>query len=124
MDSLKELGMKLLANGPHKLESTPRRVRALFAGSYIFDTLEPRHVWEHPYYPQFYVPQAAVKPGLLTKGEPVDDESSSFVMKLKVNDKTTDRVLAFEKGSLAGLVRFEFAAMGWLMYPAERLSVD
>ena len=110
--SLKKLGQKLLADGPHKLEQTPRRVRALFGGAYIFDTIEPRHVWEHPYYPQFYVPYTSVKSGLLTKENPIDEEHSAYLATLKVNGKETDQVLGFDKGPLQGLVRFEFNALG------------
>ena len=84
----------------------------MFDGSYIFDTLEPRHVWEHPYYPQYYVPSSAIKSGALTKNDPVDKEDSAFLATLKGKDKSTDRVISFEKGPLAGLVRFEFVAMG------------
>ena len=90
-------------------------MRALFGGSFIFDTLESRHVWEHPYYPQFYVPQAAVKSGLLKKGDNVDDDGSAYLATLTVKEKSTDRVLGFEKGPLAGLIRFEFSALGMLM---------
>lgn len=110
--SLKDLGLKLLAKGPHKLEQTHRRVRALFGGIYIFDTLEPRHVWEHPYYPQFYVPETAVKHGTLSSKESLDKDGAAFLATLKIKEKTTDRVLGFDKGPLAGLIRFEFAAMG------------
>ena len=38
--SLTKLAQELLANGPHKLEKTSRRVRALYDNIYIFDTTE------------------------------------------------------------------------------------
>ena len=38
--SLTKLAQKLLATGPHKLEKTSRRVRALYDNVYIFDTTE------------------------------------------------------------------------------------
>ena len=38
--SLIKLAQNLLANGPHKLEKTRRRVRALYDSLYIFDTTE------------------------------------------------------------------------------------
>lgn len=110
--SLKDLALKILANGPQKVEQAHRRVRALFDGTYIFDTLEARHVWEHAYYPQYYIPHSAVKSGLLVKDDAVDKENSAFLVTLKGKTKTTDRVISFEKGPLAGLVRFEFAAIG------------
>ena len=109
--SLVKLAQKLLAQGPHKLEKTDRRVRGLFDGVYLFDTLDASHVWEHPYYPQFYIPSNSVKRGLLTKGESVDKEESAFLATLKGKDRSTDRVISFEKGPLAGLVRIEFDAL-------------
>ena len=101
----------MLEKGPHKLEKTSRRVRGLYDGIYVFDTTEARFVWEHPYYPQFYIPKSAVKDAVLTKDESVD-EDSAFLATLKGKHKSTDRVIIFEKGPLAGLVRFEFAALG------------
>ena len=109
--SLTKLAQSLLANGPHKVEKTSRRVRGLFDSLYIFDTTEARHVWEHPYYPQFYIPTSAVRQEKFTKTEAIDDDESAFLATLEGKDKKTDRILAFEKGPLAGLVRFEFAAL-------------
>ncbi|KAM0795356.1 hypothetical protein BDR22DRAFT_826087 [Usnea florida] len=111
MSGLVKLAQNLLAKGPHKLEKTSRRVRALYDNLYIFDTTEAQHVWEHPYYPQFYVPSSAIKSGLLTKNEAIDDNKSAFLATLKGEDRSTDRVLTFEKGPLSGLVRFEFSAL-------------
>ena len=54
----------------------------------------------------------AIKHGILTKDEAVDKEESAFLATLKGHNKSTDRIIVFEKGSLAGLVRFEFAALG------------
>lgn len=51
--SLVKLAQKLTAEGPHKHQATPRRVRGLLNGQYAFDTINAYHVWEHPYYPQY-----------------------------------------------------------------------
>ena len=110
--SLTKIALDLLSKGPHKLEQTPRRVRALYDTVWIFDTTSARHVWEHPWYPQYYIPTSAVKSGLLTKNDAVDKEGSAFLATLKGKSESMDRVLVFEKGKLAGLVRFEFGAMG------------
>ena len=122
--SLTRLALDLLAKGPHKLEKTNRRVRGLYHGTYIFDTTEARHVWEHPYFPQFYVLSSAAKASTVTKKEPVDKEESAFLATLKVKNKSTDRVICFEKGPLAGLTRFEFAALGslWNSLPERRIT--
>ena len=42
--SLVKLAQNLLAKGPHKLEKTSRRVRALYDNLYIFDTTEYVHL--------------------------------------------------------------------------------
>jgi len=57
-----------------------------------------------------------VNPGVLTKGDALDSDASAFRAVAKGKDKTTERVLIFEKGTLAGLVRFEFKAMGRNLY--------
>ncbi|KAG8525858.1 uncharacterized protein KY384_000618 [Bacidia gigantensis] len=108
---LKDLALKLLKEGPHKIEKTPRRVRGLFDGDYVFDTTQASHVWEHPFYPQFYVPASAFRGGTLIKGSAVNDELSAFLSALRGNNRSTDRVLSFEKGPLAGLVRVEAGAI-------------
>lgn len=102
----------MVSSGPHKVESTPRRVRALFDGVWLFDTTKARHVWEHKYFPQFWVPVESVTPGVLTKGDAIDSDASAFTAVAKGKGKTTSRVLIFEKGPLAGLVRFEFKSLG------------
>lgn len=71
-----------------------------------------RYVWEHPYYPQFYVPSSAIESGLLTKDDAVDNDKSAFLATLNCESRSTDRVLTFEKGPLNGLIRFEFGALG------------
>lgn len=112
VSSLESLALKLISSGPHKVEATPRRVRALFDGAFLFDTISARHVWEHPYYPQFWVPATSFAPGALTKGKAIDSNGSAFLATAKGNAKSTDRVLIFEKGPLEGLVRVEFKAAG------------
>lgn len=107
-----KLAHSLLDNGPHKLEKTGRRVRGLYDSVYVFDTTEARHVWEHPYFPQFYVPSSTIKDGMLRQNELVDKEESAFLATLKGRSKSSDRILTFVKGSLAGLTRIEFAALG------------
>lgn len=118
--SLTKLAQTLIANGPYKLEKTSRRVRGLYDSIYVFDTTGAHFVWEHPYFPQFYIPSVAVKHGILTKDEPVDKAESAFLATLKGHNKSTDRIIVFEKGPLTGLVRFEFAALGTSMTASKR----
>lgn len=62
--SLKALALRLAKDGPVKVEWTPKRIRILLGGAYIADTAGTSGallVWEHPYYPQLYLPDAAFK---------------------------------------------------------------
>lgn len=60
--SLEALALRLAANGPVKTLPTPRRIRLLYKGACIADTLGTSgavFVWEHAYYPHFYLPKKA-----------------------------------------------------------------
>ncbi len=48
------------ARGSVRVEAGTKRVRALLGGHTVVDTLEPRMVWEIPYYPAYYLPRADV----------------------------------------------------------------
>jgi hypothetical protein len=85
-------------------------VRALFDGIWLLDTTSARYVWEEPAHPQFWVPAAAFGAGVLTRGRAID--AGAFVGTARGRERETDRLLIFEKGPLAGLVRVEFEAMG------------
>ena len=61
MTSLLDLGRRLLAEGPTKTHTTPRRVRILHNGIWVADTTEALFVWEHSAYPYFYLPWSAFK---------------------------------------------------------------
>ena len=92
------------------MEETPRRVRGLFDQRWVFDTTHAWHVWEHPYYPLYYVPLEAINAGMLIRGNPEGEGPSSGI--LKGANKSTDKILIFEKGPLSGLVRIEMEALG------------
>jgi len=47
------------------VEPAPRRVRGVIAGRTVFDTTGARYVWEHPYYPQYYIPSEDIAPDVL-----------------------------------------------------------
>ncbi|KAI4205499.1 MAG: hypothetical protein LQ346_001453 [Caloplaca aetnensis] len=106
-----ELAETLLSKGPHKIERTPRRVRVLFDKTWIVDTTYAHHVWEHAYYPQYYVDSSSIDPGSITNKEPVGDGNLASLAMLQGPAKSTGRILVFEQGQLAGLTRLEFAAM-------------
>lgn len=112
------LAQNLLRSGPHKFERTPRRVRALFDSVFLFDTTRAIHVWEHAYYPQYYIPATEFKPGVLTKNGPVegteggDSEAYWATIQGRENGRQIRNVLLFEEGKLRGLVKIEFGAVG------------
>src|SRR5947199_9937653 len=47
----------------------PRRVRAYLGNEKVLDTTRALYVWEWPHYPQYYIPLADVRPGLLVSEE-------------------------------------------------------
>ncbi|KAL8738724.1 MAG: hypothetical protein Q9181_000546 [Wetmoreana brouardii] len=106
-----DLARSLLTKGPHKFEKTTRRVRALFDKTWLFDTTSAYHVWEHPYYPQYYIPSSDIKNSWITKDKGIDDGESVFLAAVHGEKRVSDRVLVFEKGPLAGLTRLEFKQM-------------
>ncbi|KAH8124645.1 hypothetical protein FP744_10006429 [Trichoderma asperellum] len=126
--NLVELADRLLKNGAHKVLTTPRRVRVVFNQTTIVDTTRAVWVWEHEWYPQFYIPSSEIKDSTLSDSQSIKSEvtaKTAAVVKLTVPakagvpEKTTDRVLRFDNdpslGDLAGLVRLEFGAMDtWL----------
>ena len=111
--------MDLLAKGPHKVEITSRRVRGLYDSHWVFDTTAARHVWEHPWFPQYYITAEAIGGNLIKNGA-VDKEGSAFLATLKGANKATDQILVFEKGPLAGLIRFELGTLGILKFRVYR----
>lgn len=50
-------------------EPTAKRIRAVLAGRELLDTTTATLVWEHRYYPQYYIPLADIAPGALSAGE-------------------------------------------------------
>lgn len=48
-----------------RVEAAPRRVRGLLAGRLVLDTVAAKLVWQHPYYPTWYVPAEDVDLDLL-----------------------------------------------------------
>lgn len=55
------------------VEPVPRRIRAVLDGHTVVDTTAAQYVWEHPWYPRFYVPAADVDESLLVRTGQVDD---------------------------------------------------
>jgi len=113
--TLPALGEKLSKEGPHKIEKTPRRLRGLHSGKWLFDTTKAIYVWEHPYYPNFYIPRTELASGVvLEKIEPAT-EKSYWIARLSVGGKVvTEDVLVFETlGELKDVVKIAVPAIDW-----------
>ncbi|KAF2014831.1 DUF427-domain-containing protein [Aaosphaeria arxii CBS 175.79] len=112
---LVQLAQKILSEGPFRQSSTPRRVRGLFNGKFVFDTVNAVHVWEHPYYPQYYVPIASFTPSAsLERTAPIDgsnENGTAHLGRLAVGDRSTDRIVIFNTGTLHELVKIDFNAI-------------
>src|SRR5450432_748471 len=107
---------KTLTSAGH-VEPVPRRIRAMLGGEVVLDTTAARYVWEWPNYPQYYIPVADVRPGVL-----VDEDHpqklhrgtarrhglvAGGVSRPGAARVYTDDALA----GLAGTVRFDWAAL-------------
>jgi uncharacterized protein (DUF427 family) len=93
------------------MESTSRRVRVLFNKKIIADTSSSKFVWEHPYYPTYYLPSSDVQTKYIEKLQKTED-GDGHICRLVVGDRGAGSILWFEKGKLEGLIRFEFKEMG------------
>jgi uncharacterized protein (DUF427 family) len=98
-----------------------KRVRALVGGHVIADTITPWLVWEVPYYPMYYFPQAAVQGELIPTGDVVRSPSrgDGVVHDLKIGDRTLAGVAQTFPGSpipeLRDLIRLDWNAVEeWL----------
>jgi uncharacterized protein (DUF427 family) len=56
------------ARGRVKVETSPKRVRALVAGRVVADSYAPLLVWENPHYPYYYLPRKDVLADLVDTG--------------------------------------------------------
>lgn len=126
--SLKKLAAKLGTEGAVKTLSTPRTVKALLAGVYIIKTTSAVYVWEHPFYPQFYIPKKELFEQSENRSftiEEVDDlkadDGKSVATQLRLSvansSASTDQVIAFngklsrKAEELQDLVKIDFQAM-------------
>lgn len=93
----------------------PKWIRGLIGGETIVDTRRSVFVWEHPYYPAWYVPIDDVAGELRPTGESVetDNRGSGERYDLVVGERiVSDAAYAFpEHADLAGFVRIEWPAM-------------
>ncbi len=101
-----------------RIEPAPRRVRGFVDDQLVFDTTTARYVWEVPYYPQYYIPLADVRPGFLhdeDHPQRVQFGASRMFTVAGERQRHTSAARVFDagEGPVAGLVRFEWAALTW-----------
>ncbi|KAF1991539.1 DUF427-domain-containing protein [Aulographum hederae CBS 113979] len=117
------LVMKLYTDGPHKIASASgRRVRAMLGNEYIFDTTNAFHVWEHPFYPQYYIPAKdfvratkTVRYGDYRSMKNEEGSNIAVAFSIEAGGKKA-RGVEFEAtpgkgGELDGLIKVEFDSM-------------
>ena len=104
-----------------RVETSPKRVRALVGGVPMFDTTAALLVWEHPYYPTYYVPRADVRAKLQESGETMtrDGLGRGRVLDLEMDDRhVSGAAVAYDDGTVPGLrdlIRPRWSAMDeWL----------
>jgi uncharacterized protein (DUF427 family) len=59
------LGYPAVITPRNHVEPVPRRIRATLGAVTVLDTIRALYVWEVPYYPQYYVPLADIRSGVL-----------------------------------------------------------
>lgn len=122
--NLQDVVAKLVKHGPHSIASASgRKIRTVINGIIAVDTVHADYVWEHPYYPQFYVPFKELHHDLIVNRELVagirDPESGNFGAEIWSYPKTSDSrekkctYVHFLRGKLKDYVRFTFKEMGW-----------
>jgi uncharacterized protein (DUF427 family) len=109
------------ARGRVKVETSPKRVRALVAGRVVADSYAPLLVWENPHYPAYYVPRADVRAELVETGATKHSPSrgDARVLDVVVGGETRPgAALAYDDSpieELRGAVRLDWDAMDeWL----------
>jgi uncharacterized protein (DUF427 family) len=109
------------ARGSVRVEQGPKRVRTYLNGELVADTRTPFLVWEHPYYPTYYLPASDVRATLIPAGDTEHSPSrgDGEVLHVKVATATAERAALRYPDSplerLRDLVRIDWKAMTeWL----------
>ncbi len=108
------------ARGRVHVEDGPKRVRVFLHGELLADTTHVKHVYEAPYYPQYYIPIADVRMDRLTPTEtathsPSRGDARHFTV--TAGDHTVvDGAWRYDTSpieQLRDLIRFDFDAFEW-----------
>jgi uncharacterized protein (DUF427 family) len=104
-----------------RVEQGSKRVRAYLDGELVADSAAPLLVWERPYYPTYYLPEADVRAKLSPAGpaparqELGDGESLHVTAGSRTADGAAARYPAAPDERVRGAIRLEWSAMTeWL----------
>jgi uncharacterized protein (DUF427 family) len=104
--------------GRVRVERGAQRIRAYVAGTTVADTTQPLLVWEHPHYPQYYIPVADVRADVLVPTSTVTHSPSrgdAHHFTLKVGDvERVDAAWQYPASPIEELrdaLRFEWSAI-------------
>lgn len=117
--SLLECAEKMAKTGPEKQEPANRRVRGMFDGRWLFDTTKAEFVWEHPYYPLFYIPLVDLMTGPAKVIK--ENQKEGFWLGLLLLGEKPIYFSCFETGSLEGLVKIPVDSLDAWFVEDERL---
>lgn len=108
-----------------RVERSPKRIRVYLAGELVADSRGALLVWEHPYYPVYYLPARDIRAELIPAGPAGDDRASGAglgsgeLLNVKVAVATAEgggrRYPDAPRAELRDAVRFDWNAMTeWL----------
>ncbi|HEX6285933.1 MAG TPA: DUF427 domain-containing protein [Acidimicrobiia bacterium] len=102
--------------GRVRIEPSQRRVRVMLAGEIVADTTSPLLVWEVPYYPTYYFPEADVRTDLLVEtGEvrksPSRGEATQYAVKVNGSEGAAYSFREPKIDELGGHVAFVWKTM-------------
>lgn len=107
-----ELGRRLIHEGPYKQEPANRRIRGLLGHDWIFDSLGARYVWEHPYFPYYYVPEKDVAAGPAKIVKETEDDNGFWLGTIRTGASTAE-AQGFDKGPLQGFIKVKVSDIDW-----------
>lgn len=113
-----------------RVEDTAKRIRVLFGGAYLADTISAKLVWERASYPTYYIPAGDVRTDLLApsgRTEHTAGLGDAAVHDVTVGDATAPGAARWYTEStvpgLNGTVRFDWGAMDAWFEEEEQVHV-
>ena len=114
--------------GRVRVEPGQKRVRGYVGGALVFDTVHPTLVWEVPYYPAYYVPEADVRATLRANGVTERSPSRGTAERLDIEIEgavAADAAWRYPDPAieeLRGLVRFNWAKLDEILEEDEPVT--